>query len=507
MRFIFFLCLFCFHESVSHAQTSYSKLQPELGQYKIGFTHYTTVDSTRTYSRWKDYSNAIHHRPIPVSIWYPAQDSDQKHQLNIEDYLNILAEEEEWEGLPNYFLLDWFQYLPRTPENEQHLKTNTNAFKDAKAIKERFPVLIYAPSYHASSIENFAMCEFLASQGYVVISSPSRGTETRTFQGATAKDIETQARDIAFLIQEAYRMKNTNTDIIATMGFSFGGLSNVLAQMQNEYIDATICLDGSIKYQYDTIKQSPYFDLNKVDVPFMHMAQKTIPQEILKTDKINPKLDTDFFFYDEITRSDAYKMQFNDLTHSNFSTLGILFENRDPRQDLSDVKIMTSYRWVSTYVLHFLNGHLRDDTQALAFLKNTPETNGATNGLISVTRKTAVPKTFTFNDFHDQAIDQNYKELMALYKKVLATQPTLEIPQGKLNYIGLQLSYHKDIEAAIRMFQFAITIYPNSGNLYDSLGETYMLKNDTQNAILSFKKSLQFDANNENAKMRLKQLE
>lgn len=507
MRFFIIICICFLHIYTLQGQTSYTELQPPLGSYNVGFTHYTTVDSTRTYTRWKDYSNAIHHRPILVSIWYPANGTNKSEPLYIKDYLNIVAEEEEWEGLPEHYLLEWFSYLPSTLENEQHLNIKTNAHQDAPAVNGKFPVVIYAPGLHRSSIENFVMCEYLASQGYVVIASPSRGTEIRTFQGSTSKNLETQARDILFLIKEAQIMEQVDAEKIATMGFSFGGLSNVLAQMQNEHIDATICLDGSVKYQYDTLKQSPFFDLNKVDVPFIHMAQKEIPKEVLETDNIDPSLNTDFLFYDEITKSDAYKLQFNELTHLNFNSLSILFEHRDKRQDSSDVQIMSSYQLLTTYVLNFLNAYLKKDAQALAYLQESPESKSASVGHISVEMKKALPVVFDFNDFHDMAIAQDYNHLKALHKKVLSEHPLVEIPEGKLNYIGLQLAYHKDLEASIRLYKFAVYLYPTSGNLYDSLAETYMLQGDTKNAITSFKKSLTLDPENENAILKLKTLE
>ncbi|MFT6369697.1 MAG: Tfp pilus assembly protein PilF [Maribacter sp.] len=47
---------------------------------------------------------------------------------------------------------------------------------------------------------------------------------------------------------------------------------------------------------------------------------------------------------------------------------------------------------------------------------------------------------------------------------------------------------------------------PKSENLYVSLAETYVLKGDIQNAISNFKKLLQIDPKNKNAKTKLKQL-
>lgn len=134
------------------------------------------------------------------------------------------------------------------------LSDKTNAFVNSKAAKEKFPVIVYAPSYEASSIENFMLCEYLASHGYIVVSSPSRGAEMKNFTGGTHKDMEAQARDIEFLIQEVLKFPNAAKESIATMGFSFGGLSNVLAQMRNKHIKAIVSLDGSIRYNYKVLK-------------------------------------------------------------------------------------------------------------------------------------------------------------------------------------------------------------------------------------------------------------
>jgi len=96
--------------------------------------------------------------------------------------------------LPDEFLLDWFPYLWNTPENKAHLVEKTTAFSNSTFLDGKFPVIVYAPSYQASSIENFVLFKYLASHGFVVISSPSRGTDTRWLEGGTTKDMDTIKR-------------------------------------------------------------------------------------------------------------------------------------------------------------------------------------------------------------------------------------------------------------------------------------------------------------------------
>ena len=507
MRILTITIFLLFQVHVSFGQTSLKKIGLDHGDYSVGFHHYLTTDSTRTYTRIYDWSTKSMLRPIPVSLWYPSdKKSNTAKPFKIQEYMDILKEEEEWEYLPNDQILNWFYYA-NTPSNQDHLTETTTAFPDIAPASGKFPVVIYAPSYQAASIENFALCEYLASHGYIVIASPSRGAENRFFEGGTGKDLETQARDIEFLSKEVLKRSNADPDRIATMGFSFGGLSNVLAQMRNHTFKAIVSLDGSIKYQYPTLKKSPFFDIEKVDVPFIHMSQKDIPEQVLKEDKIDPSLNHDFEFYDSLTNSKAYQLRFQHLTHSHFSTLGVLFEQRDARQDKSDAEIMASYRLVSRYTLHFLDAFLKNDAEGLAFMENSPTDNGIKNGLLTYTSKAPKKQAFTFQNFNDLAANQQYKHLRELYDTTLKKHPEMELPEGNLNNLGLQLIFNrKTSEQGIQVFLLATHIYPNSANLFDSLAEGYLYMNNTEKAIASFEKSLALNSENQNAIDRLKEL-
>ena len=489
------------------AQTSLREIDLENGKYKVGFLHYTTSDSTRTYSRVYDYTNKKGARPIPVSIWYPSRENlSNKEPLTVLDYLEILKEEEEWEHLPNEHILNWF-YYPNTPENQKHLTEQTTAYINAEFGKEKYPLIVYAPSFQASSIENFALCEYLASHGFVVISSPSRGTETRWFTNNNAKEIETQARDVEFLMKEAGKFPIVDFEKIAIMGFSFGGLSNIIVQNRNDNVKAIVSLDGTERYQYGLLRQSSFFDAQKIDVPYIHMAQKDIPETVLKEDKIDSELNTKFQLYDSISNAEVYRLKFQHLTHSYFSTLGVLFENRDKRQDKSDVEIMESYKWVALYTLNFLDAILNKRESALQFIEDDSSDIGVGNGLITHKIKQPQKETFTFQDFNDLASSQNYKNLYQLYDATVKRHPSFTIPEGNLNILGLQLVFNPNTSSqGIEVFLLATKLYPNSWNLYDSFAEGYLFIGDQEKAIESFTKSLELNPQNQNAVNRLEQL-
>lgn len=497
-----------FFTLLSHAQVSLKMINLHDGPWPVGFKHTITYDSTRTYKRTGDWNNRSQPSPIPISIWYPAQPNSIKPApMNVLNYMQIFKEEEEWEQLPDERILDWFSYT-NTPDHQLHLKENSKAYKGLPTATGKFPVNIYAPSFQASSIENFLLCEYLASQGYVVISSPSRGTEARQMGAGTEKDMETQARDIEYLIGICGKYPFIDRNKLATMGFSFGGLSNVLSQMQNTDIKAIVSLDGTVRYQYSTLKKSAFADIERVNVPFLHLAQKDIPAAVLAEDKLDASLNDAFAFYDDLVYSEAYSLKCHDMTHSYFSTLGILFQSRDPRQDKSDQEIMTAYRWVSVYVLQFLDAYLKGDKKALAFINNPPANNGVPEGLISYRHKAAKKKALSFEDFNTMAASVQYAGLPALYDSIRVSHPSFKPQEWQLNNLGLQLLFNsKNTQNGVRVLELATKLYPGSANLFDSLGEAYLFTSQNDLAKEAFKISLSLDNGNTNATQRLKQLQ
>jgi dienelactone hydrolase len=502
-----FFPLFVFFTYIISAQTSLKEIQIPKGPFEVGYKTELIHDSTRIYSRIFDWSHKTGPRPIPISMWYPADKDSKASTLKVLQYMEVLKAEEEWEHIPNEQLLNWFSY-PNTEQNQVHLQEVCRAKHQPEPIDGSFPLIVYAPSLMASSVENFVLCELLASHGYWVVSSPSRGPDNRFFDKDQAKNLEAQARDIAFVTAWAKNLPFIKADQVASIGFSFGGLSQVLAQMQTDTFSALVSLDGTIKYNPKVLRESLYFNLDRIDIPFIHMAQKEIPQQVLDEDGIDASLNTDFEFYDALKYSHAHKLQFHRLTHGYFSSLGVLFQSRDPRQDAPDNEIMLSYQWVLKYVLAFLETYLKADETAAAFLNAAPQQNGLMPTWLDVEKKLPKKKPFDFRSFNELAQKQEYRSLMELYRSLEKTHEELEISEVQLNNLGLQLVFNPAFgEKGIRVLEFAIEVYPKSANLLDSLAEGYLYLDKKELAIDAFKKSLALDANNQNARNRLAELQ
>ena len=79
--------------------------------------------------------------------------------------------------------------------------------------------------------------------------------------------------------------------------------------------------------------------------------------------------------------------------------------------------------------------------------------------------------------------------------------------EAQLNMLGYILLRNQMIKEAIEIFKLNTEVYPESANVYDSLGEGYIANGNVQLAIDNYKKSLQLNPDNENAKEMLKKLE
>jgi tetratricopeptide (TPR) repeat protein len=77
---------------------------------------------------------------------------------------------------------------------------------------------------------------------------------------------------------------------------------------------------------------------------------------------------------------------------------------------------------------------------------------------------------------------------------------------NELNSLGYQLLKMNKIKEAIEIFKLNVEVYPQSGNVYDSLGEAYMVSGDKELAIRNYERSLELDPKNMNAAEMLKKL-
>ena len=96
---------------------------------------------------------------------------------------------------------------------------------------------------------------------------------------------------------------------------------------------------------------------------------------------------------------------------------------------------------------------------------------------------------------------------IAQYHELKKNQPDeYDFGENNLNAIGYYLLRKDRINDAIEIFKLNVELYPESWNVYDSLGEAYMKNGDKELAIKNYEKSLQLNPNNNNGVEALKKL-
>jgi tetratricopeptide (TPR) repeat protein len=90
-------------------------------------------------------------------------------------------------------------------------------------------------------------------------------------------------------------------------------------------------------------------------------------------------------------------------------------------------------------------------------------------------------------------------------KKKFYSRGAYDFGEGSLNTFGYEL-LPKDVAGAIQVFKLNAAEFPQSGNVWDSLGEACMKAGDSKLAEESYTKALQLDPQNKNAKDMLQKI-
>jgi glyoxylase-like metal-dependent hydrolase (beta-lactamase superfamily II) len=105
-------------------------------------------------------------------------------------------------------------------------------------------------------------------------------------------------------------------------------------------------------------------------------------------------------------------------------------------------------------------------------------------------------------------VSRGIEDAAELYTSLKENHPQkYNFAENELNTLGYRLLDRKKIAEAIEIFKLNVSAYPESGNVFDSLAEAYMVRGDNDLAIEYYKKSLEKDPSNSNAEGMLTRLE
>lgn len=486
LRTAFLICLVFTLDLAANAQgENRPQFMPAPGTYGVGLRTNDVYDDSRPPTLGTKSPAQSTGRRLQVFEWYPAQASGK--DISILDYFRLAdtSSESDWRTrvVPEYLLKGFGSS-----------KAPMLAKLDAAPTPERFPLLIYAPSLSASPIENADLCEFLASQGYVVFSSPSLGADTRLMTDDVG-GLKAQARDISFLIDYARTRPDANINETAVVGYSWGGLANVYAATQDSRIKALVSLDGSIRY-YVSVAWDSGIRPEQLTQPLLLFTQGYIA---LESDLVNALISKGrTSLVSSWTHADVYRIEMAAMQHSAFASMNLrtdAFQDQglaQPQYDRDEAK--TSFTAVARYTLAFLNSYLKSDESSQSFLKRTSTINGIPKHLIYPDFSPATGLASTLRALRVEVEKEGYSHASDVLTKARQADPEYKVDEKALIAWGEGdlLDQGKSAEA-IEVFKLAVAMYPASSSSYSSLAAAYQRAGQKPLAIENFKRALQLN--------------
>jgi CubicO group peptidase (beta-lactamase class C family) len=99
-------------------------------------------------------------------------------------------------------------------------------------------------------------------------------------------------------------------------------------------------------------------------------------------------------------------------------------------------------------------------------------------------------------------------EALAAYRRIKRERPgDASVSEARLNNLGYELLRQGKRREAVAVLSLNAELYPQSSNVYDSLGEAHMESGEREPAIKNYRRSLELDPKNANAARMLRKLE
>ena len=102
---------------------------------------------------------------------------------------------------------------------------------------------------------------------------------------------------------------------------------------------------------------------------------------------------------------------------------------------------------------------------------------------------------------------ESLSDAVAEIRKQWKKSADIYIEEAALNTIGYELLNQERFADAIEVFKLNVEVFPESFNVYDSYAEALMKSGDSEGAVLNYRKSLELNPENDNAREMLQTLE
>jgi pimeloyl-ACP methyl ester carboxylesterase len=484
----------------------------EPGRHDVGFRILEETDRSRAI-RPGGPAGAARSRPVRVYVWYPATLSPDARPMTF-GRLAELADEDVWPddiltGARERMAYGGRPFARSLGEErfQELLKRSVRAVEDAQPAASTFPLIVIGQGlYYESPLTHAVLGEFLASHGFVVATCPLVGTHSPLVR-LDVIDLETQVRDMEFVIARVQKETFVSRDMLGLFGFDMGGMSAVILAMRNPDVDAFVSVDAGILYGHHAHIPSgipftsPHFDPLHLRTPWLHATQREFASPPPGTEGSS--------LFDDALHADRSLVLIDGMRHADFTSYALV-PDREPIRGYWPPEAggeKERYEAVCQYVLAFFRFHLAGDEGGGRFLARDPAE--AMPGIpLTIEHRPAVPPGPVHADFLNALLTGNPSAAGEIAAKIRASRP--QSPHFE-EPVLIRLGYHLlsswgMSEEGIAVFRLNTELHPQSVDAWYCLGDGYLWVGDHDQAAGCFRRVLELDPDNAGAKRNLDRL-
>ncbi|OAI42665.1 hypothetical protein AYO41_00585 [Verrucomicrobia bacterium SCGC AG-212-E04] len=459
------------------------------GAHAVGYRSLYQLDQTRRYdpafTTDPAEQPAYRPRPILICIWYPAQKTSAK-PMEYRQYLDVPSDDPQLASFVQrltYHIRDVVceETIGKSPAKltpseaaafERLMATKTVAVKDAPAAEGRFPVVIYHPGVDGTPEDNSALFEYLASHGYVVLSSHYQGTDDVKGGGG---DLPCTFRDMEFLSRYARGLAFADADRLGAMGHSYGAWSIFAwAAEPDSALRAFITLDSGL--EYDSVETSGVESLQH----HMKANKETIRAPSLRFASAERKANFDYL-ESYLKYTPHYEATVAALKHNDYLTHGAMGPALLPEKwpDAKKARRL-GYDRVCEHVLYFLDATLKQQAAARASLERSVRGEGLDEGF-KLQFKPPAPVSPTARQLSQYVRKNGAEKAVELMRTFGGTADSASAAARVLLEDG-------DAKTAIPLLTLVAKDHPKSAPVQAMLGEARAVTGDREGALAAFRK-------------------
>lgn len=486
------------------------------GKYNVGFKRFYCFDSSRQYAfRYlpkMDEDSTMYDRPMVINVWFPSK-GKSRNFMKYEGYYDFTPPDSSW----NNFLTRVREFnLQVTKDNsfatpkgknrnqlqlfDSLLQTSTSIRLDAKPLIEKHPLVLYYPGMGGTIEESSLLCEYLASHGFVVVSSLYQPNHIKHLYSDW--DLGRSKKDRDFVLNVLQLEKYIDLTKIYLLGFSFGAQSNLNYELDdNSAIKAIVLLDSRLEYSFNC---HPKGFKNLPDTLLMYKSKINKPMLCMT------ELNSTFRLFDSLNFCERHYVRIPYFEHFNFTSQAELSHYLNYKADTSlctSKKKWELYKIVCRNIGSFLKSNLNETLFNVIVEDENDYFPDSLNLNIEYEhrRKGEVAQSYNSSKWKISLpiqllnfiqaksfkyVEDNFSDL--LFDMHLVSE-TLN------NNYGYYLLGLQNFEEAINILKWNTQLFPKSWNAFDSLGEAYAKNNQSDKALVSYKKSLELNPENKHA--------